>query len=378
MRVAVINAIISYYQFLGESNEYWVYYYTSKLDHDAAAFGDFFDQQLRAQYLAAYLPQFDKVYQETLVEVKNMLMDSERVRSSDELKRSLSIVASLQANRDNANHVMDLTRSELSLALQIELDEEIVLLKEEAEEANEYPDAGLSFRCANDYMIAVQVILAFLILWLWWERFSSMELPYDLAQIWLVGIVRMIMTIAFILLQVVWCCQCSRPSKIGLFISAGISGSAGITCVAAGIIVLVLVSDAGINYRDVTTWLVVVFVMAFLWFSTTVCIIYLVVNSVVDDEDNNSGISRQSREGLANSGNSLSHRSNPQRRDSSSADNLQAESNSDSDGNITLSSKTTGNANSVNKVAASILPSPRRELDHTQKKEGLEDEKEGV
>jgi len=125
-------------------------------------------------------------------------------------------------------------------------------------------------------MIAAQVvsIVAFLISWLWWVTF-------------------IVAIVALVLLQVVWCC---RQSKNGLFVSAGISGAAGCTCVAAGIIMLVSWKNQrycdpffldddyygdnsnydGRDYCREAVWAAVAFVTAALWFSTTGCIFYFV------------------------------------------------------------------------------------------------------
>ena len=105
--------------------------------------------------------------------------------------------------------------------------------------------------------------------------------------------------ICFVLLQVIWCC---RQSKIGLYISAGISTVAAITCTIAGIVMLVVwkdqvncsvwrltgggywlwVSDdywgddSDYDYCEEGKWAVVAFVSALLWFTTSGCILYFV------------------------------------------------------------------------------------------------------
>ena len=103
--------------------------------------------------------------------------------------------------------------------------------------------------------------------------------------------------ICFVLLQVIWCC---RQSKIGLYISAGLSTLAGITCTIAGIVMLVVWKDqvqcsvwrltGGGNwwsydyysefekpdYCEEGRWAVVAFVSALLWFTTSGCILYFV------------------------------------------------------------------------------------------------------
>jgi hypothetical protein len=140
-------------------------------------------------------------------------------------------------------------------------------------------------------MIAAQIIsiIAFLISWLWWVTF-------------IVGL------ISLVLLQLVWCC---RQSKIGLFVSVGITTLAGVTCTIAGIVMIVFWKDQSYcspwtltdwdadnwknsnysyNYDDYVptfvptfsdycsegSWAVVAFVTATLWFSTAGCILYFV------------------------------------------------------------------------------------------------------
>ena len=68
-------------------------------------------------------------------------------------------------------------------------------------------------------MITAQIIsiLAFLLSWLWW-----------------VALIFGLISLGF--LQPDWCC---RQSKIGLFVSVGISTLAGITCTVAGIVMIV-------------------------------------------------------------------------------------------------------------------------------------------
>jgi hypothetical protein len=131
-------------------------------------------------------------------------------------------------------------------------------------------------------MITAQIIsiIAFLISWLWWVTF-------------IVGL------ISLVLLQLVWCC---RQTKTGLFISVGISTLAGVTCIIAGIVMIVVwkdqkwckvflltdLDDDNYNYygnyddtyvppvRDYCgeqTWAVVAFFTAALWFSTAGCIL---------------------------------------------------------------------------------------------------------
>jgi hypothetical protein len=133
----------------------------------------------------------------------------------------------------------------------------------------------------DTFMIAAQIIsiIAFLISWLWWVTF-------------IVGL------ISLVLLQLVWCC---RQSKIGLFVSVGISTLAGVTCTIAGIVMIIFWKDQRYcsvwtltdgnndyyyNYTDDNyvprdycseqTWAVVAFFTAVLWFSTTGCILYFV------------------------------------------------------------------------------------------------------
>jgi len=147
----------------------------------------------------------------------------------------------------------------------------------------------------DGFMISAQIIsiLAFLVSWVWWVTF-------------IVGL------ISLVLLQFVWCC---RQSKIGLFVSVGISTLAGVTCTIAGIVMIVLwkderhcsvftLTDVGDDYyndayyatpiyddgytgykssgnvrRDYCeeqVWAVVAFVTATLWFSTSGLILYFV------------------------------------------------------------------------------------------------------
>ncbi|OEU06976.1 hypothetical protein FRACYDRAFT_252608 [Fragilariopsis cylindrus CCMP1102] len=132
----------------------------------------------------------------------------------------------------------------------------------------------------DGFMMTAQFIsiVAFLISWIWWVTF-------------IVGL------ICFVLLQVIWCC---RQSKIGLYISAGLSTLAGITCTIAGIVMLVVWKDqvqcsvwrltGGGNwwsydyysefekpdYCEERRWAVVAFVSALLWFITSGCILYFV------------------------------------------------------------------------------------------------------
>jgi len=136
-------------------------------------------------------------------------------------------------------------------------------------------------------MIAAQIIaiVAFLISWIWWVTFF-------------------IGAICFVFLQVIWCC---RQNKVGLYISAGISTLAAITCSIAGIVMLVVWKDQRYckvwfvtetddyntparvddeyytNYGFTTSdyceegiWAVVAFMTAILWFATTGCILYFV------------------------------------------------------------------------------------------------------
>jgi len=134
----------------------------------------------------------------------------------------------------------------------------------------------------DGYMITAQIIsiVAFLISWLWWVTF-------------IVG------GICLVLLQVIWCC---RQNKIGLYISAGISFVAAITCTVAGIVMIILWKDNvycqiwlltdGYDGNDYYTpdkgypekpdyceegiWAAVAFVTALLWFATSGCILYFV------------------------------------------------------------------------------------------------------
>lgn len=129
----------------------------------------------------------------------------------------------------------------------------------------------------DGFMIAAQVIsiIAFLISWLWWVTF-------------VVGL------ICLVLLQLLWCC---RQNKIGLYISAGISALAGVTCTIAGIVMIIVWKDQawcsiftltdGYSYYDdysnysndycsEESWAVAAFVTAVLWFSTTGCILYFI------------------------------------------------------------------------------------------------------
>jgi len=75
----------------------------------------------------------------------------------------------------------------------------------------------------DGFMITAQIIsiVAFLVSWVWWVTF-------------IVGL------ISLALLQLVWCC---RQSKIGMFVSVGISTLAGITCTIAGIVMIVVWKD---------------------------------------------------------------------------------------------------------------------------------------
>jgi len=133
----------------------------------------------------------------------------------------------------------------------------------------------------DGYMITAQIIsiVAFVISWLWWVTF-------------IVG------GICLVLLQVIWCC---RQNKIGLYISAGISFVAAITCTIAGIIMIVVWKDKKEcyiwhldydddddwreseyyyrekpDYCEEGIWAVVAFVTALLWFATSGCILYFV------------------------------------------------------------------------------------------------------
>jgi len=134
----------------------------------------------------------------------------------------------------------------------------------------------------DGYMITAQIIsiVAFLISWIWWVTF-------------IVG------GICLVLLQVIWCC---RQNKIGLYISAGISFVAAITCTIAGIVMIVvwkdkryceiwrLTDDDDYNnnwtpseyqptrpdYCKEGIWAVVAFGTALLWFATSGCILYFV------------------------------------------------------------------------------------------------------
>jgi len=125
-------------------------------------------------------------------------------------------------------------------------------------------------------MITAQIIsiVAFLISWIWWVTF-------------IVG------GICCILLQVIWCC---RQGKIGLYISAGISFVAAITCIIAGIYMIIFWKDRPYcsvfqllrddyymdgyrsEYSDCREgiWVVVAFGTALLWFATSGCIFYFV------------------------------------------------------------------------------------------------------
>mmetsp|Transcript_515 Transcript_515/g.573 ORF Transcript_515/g.573 Transcript_515/m.573 type:complete len:231 (+) Transcript_515:89-781(+) len=135
----------------------------------------------------------------------------------------------------------------------------------------------------DSYMIAAQIIaiVAVLISWIWWVPFF-------------IGF------ICFVLLQVIWCC---RQNKIGLYISAGISTLAAVTCTIAGIVMIVvwkdhvwcsvwrLTDDDDDDYNTIYAadtsytppdyceegiWAVVAFITAVLWFATTGCILYFV------------------------------------------------------------------------------------------------------
>jgi len=131
-------------------------------------------------------------------------------------------------------------------------------------------------------MITAQIIsiVAFVISWFWWVTF-------------------VVAGICLVLLQVIWCC---RQNKIGLYISAGISFVAAITCTVAGIVMIILWKDNvycqiwlltdGYDGNDYYTpdngypekpdyceegiWAAVAFVTALLWFATSGCILYFV------------------------------------------------------------------------------------------------------
>jgi len=102
-----------------------------------------------------------------------------------------------------------------------------------------------------------------------------------------------------VLLQVIWCC---RQNKIGLYISAGISFVAAITCTVAGIVMIIVWKDNvycqiwgltdGYDGNDYYSpdngypekpdyckegiWAAVAFLTALLWFATSGCILYFV------------------------------------------------------------------------------------------------------
>ena len=148
-------------------------------------------------------------------------------------------------------------------------------------------------------MITAQIIsiVAFLVSWVWWVTF-------------IVGL------ISLVLLQFVWCC---RQSKIGMFVSVGISTLAGITCTIAGVVMIVVWKDQTYcsvftltdgddddddyykqftyynddynntvyidnyaeerrnrDYCEEQAWAVVAFITATLWFSTSGLIFYFV------------------------------------------------------------------------------------------------------
>jgi len=139
-------------------------------------------------------------------------------------------------------------------------------------------------------MITAQIIsiVAFVISWFWWVTF-------------------IVAGICLVLLQVIWCC---RQNKIGLYISAGISFVAAITCTVAGIVMIIVWKDNvychiwrltddddGNDYYDGDDyysnwsdkgssekpdfceegiWAAVAFVTALLWFATSGCILYFV------------------------------------------------------------------------------------------------------
>jgi len=135
----------------------------------------------------------------------------------------------------------------------------------------------------DGFMITAQIIsiVAFCVSWIWWVTFF-------------------IAGICLVLLQVIWCC---RQNKIGLYISAGISTLAAVTCTIAGIVMIVVWKDhvwcsvwrltddddddyntmyaadtsyTPPNYCEEGIWAVVAFITAVLWFATTGCILYFV------------------------------------------------------------------------------------------------------
>jgi len=138
-------------------------------------------------------------------------------------------------------------------------------------------------------MVAAQIIaiVAFSISWIWW-------------------VTLIIGDICFVLLQVIWCC---RQQQNGLYLSAAISTVAAISCMIAGIVMLVVWKDRKLcevwrltgqkndryydddDYSNLPTndyyyrkndnceegiWAAVAFVTALLWFATTGCILYFV------------------------------------------------------------------------------------------------------
>jgi len=122
---------------------------------------------------------------------------------------------------------------------------------------------------SDRYMITAQIlsIVACLVSYFWWLTF-------------LIGLV------CLILLQSIWCCGKNRT---GLYISAGISFMAAVTCIFGGIRMIVSwkgnvwcdVFFFGYGYEDddeckEVKWAIVAFVAATLWFVTSGCILYFV------------------------------------------------------------------------------------------------------
>lgn len=139
----------------------------------------------------------------------------------------------------------------------------------------------MHYRPYNDgFIVAAQIIsiVAFLISWIWWITF-------------LIGFISMI------LLQVIWCC---RQGRAGMMASAVLSGSTGLLCIIAGIIMLISWQNADRcdtftlqsseddfynsfefsgNYKDDCNevgWSIVAFVTGFLWLVAAGCIFYFV------------------------------------------------------------------------------------------------------
>ena len=123
---------------------------------------------------------------------------------------------------------------------------------------------------ADGYMIAAQVlsIIAFLMSWIWWVTF-------------IIGLVCMVV------LQCIWCCR-QKGAKV-LNVTMAFSAVAGIYCVMAGILMLVLWKDRkycsifimnndysyAFGKKDLCKegyWAFVAFFDAVLWFTTSGCI----------------------------------------------------------------------------------------------------------